>query len=123
MREVSPRSSTPMSFVQRKSGLLLSVALVCGLLAVAARAPRGIQHYREKRREVEILEQRNATLAAENRYRAQRIQRLQHDRQAQELVIRERLKKINPGEVQFVDGDPGDKAEAPSAPSSAAPSR
>ena len=41
-------------------------------------------------------------MAAENKRKQERIEKLEHDRSVQELEIRKRLKLLHPGETQFI---------------------
>jgi cell division protein FtsB len=84
---------------------LAAIAALAGLAAYATimlRGPQGLSALAEKRREVRELEERNATLMRDNEAKRQRIERLKHDRSAQEVEIRKRLKLQRPGETSFV---------------------
>jgi cell division protein FtsB len=95
-----------MKWVARKSGVWVLIAVIAIFTVIAFRGPNGVPVLREKRREVQLLQEQNATLAAENERRKQRIERLKNSRAEQELEIRERLKLLKPGETQFVLPDP-----------------
>ena len=69
---------------------------------VAFRGPNGMPALMEKRQQIMALQEVNATLAAENQRKADRIKKLENDRSAQELEIRKRLKLLHPGETQFI---------------------
>ena len=65
----------------------------------------------KKRQDITVLQEQNATLAAENQRKVERIEKLEHDRAVQELEIRKRLKLLHPGETQFIlpDQKPAEK--------------
>jgi cell division protein FtsB len=93
---------------------LAALAALVGLAAYATimlRGPQGLSALAEKRREVRQLEETNADLMRDIEAQKQRIERLKHDRSAQELEIRKRLKLQHAGETSFVLPD------APNAPS------
>ena len=69
---------------------------------MAFRGPNGVPALMEKRRQISVLQEQNATLAAENKRKQDRIEKLEHDRSVQELEIRKRLKLLHPGETQFI---------------------
>ena len=84
---------------------LAALAALAGLAAYATimlRGPQGLSALAEKRREVRELEEKNANLMRDIELKRQRIERLKHDRSAQELEIRKRLKLQRPGETSFV---------------------
>ena len=56
----------------------------------------------EKRRQITAMQEQNATLAADNQRKRERIEKLDKDRAVQELEIRKRLKLLHPGETQFI---------------------
>ena len=91
----------PRSFLRP----LAALAALAGLAAYATimlRGPQGLSALAEKRREVRQLEEKNANLMRDNEAKRQRIERLKHDRSAQEVEIRKRLKLQRPGETSFV---------------------
>jgi cell division protein FtsB len=77
------------------------------------RGPQGLSALAEKRREVRQLEEKNANLVRDNDAKRLRIERLKHDRSAQEVEIRKRLKLQRPGETSFVLPD---QPNAPASP-------
>jgi cell division protein FtsB len=77
------------------------------------RGPQGLSALAEKRREVRQLEEKNADLVRDNDAKRLRIERLKHDRSAQEVEIRKRLKLQRPGETSFVLPD---QPNAPASP-------
>jgi cell division protein FtsB len=94
--------------------IVYSVAFV--LLGVygyfTLRGPQGIPALLEKRRQVRQLEEENANLARENDYKRERIRKLNESASQQEIEIRDKLKKLRPGETEFI---------LPEAPKLAAP--
>lgn len=91
-----------MNGLLQKTALLLLVLVVSAWGIVALRGPNGISALNEKRRQVRELQEKNATAAAENQRRRERIEQLKSSRPAQDLEIRERLKLLRPGETQFI---------------------
>jgi cell division protein FtsB len=84
---------------------LAGLAALAGLTAYATimlRGPQGLSALAEKQREVRELQEKNANLMRDNEAKRQRIERLKHDRSAQEIEIRKRLKLQRPGETSFV---------------------
>jgi cell division protein FtsB len=95
---------------------LAALAALAGLAAYATimlRGPQGLSALAEKRREVRQLEEKNADLVRDNDAKRLRIERLKHDRSAQEVEIRKRLKLQRPGETSFVLPD---QPNAPASP-------
>lgn len=86
----------------KKSGKLLVMVLALTYAVIALRGPRGLPSLAEKRRQVQDLQEQNASLAADNQRKRDRIELLKTSRPAQELEIRERLKLLRPGETQFI---------------------
>jgi cell division protein FtsB len=91
-----------MNLLSRNAGLCILLAIVAAFVMMALRGPTGVPALMHKRREIQLLQERNATLAAENDRKRQRIEKLKHDPDEQQLMIRERLKLLKPGETQFV---------------------
>jgi cell division protein FtsB len=101
-----------MKSLLQKSGLLLTVLAVMAYGVVALRGPNGITALAGKREMVRKMQEENASINAENKRRRERIELLKHDRAAQDLAIRERLKLLRPGETQFILPE-APKTEAP----------
>src|SRR4051794_20216064 len=91
-----------MKHLLRKSGYLIAFALVGSYAVIAFRSPQGMPALIERRKQVHALQEVNATLAAENQRKRERIEKLKHSKTEQELEIRERLKLGKPGETQFI---------------------
>jgi cell division protein FtsB len=101
--------------VARRGAYVVAAAAV-GLYGwVALRGPQGVQALLEKRRTIRQLEEQNATMAAENQRRRDRIRRLEENSSEQEMEIRKQLKLLRPGETTFILPD------APKNPSSENP--
>ena len=66
------------------------------------RGPQGIPALVEKRKFIRDLEVENANLARENELRTQRLHKLESSPSEQEKVIREKLKKLQPDDTEFV---------------------
>src|SRR5260370_37889242 len=85
-------------------GILYSAAFV--LLGVygyfTLRGPQGLPALLEKRRQVRQLEEENANLIRENENKRERIRKLNESVSQQEIEIRDKLKKLRPGETEFI---------------------
>lgn len=99
-----------MKQVLQKSGGIAAAVVLCLYAVMALRGPNGMAALAAKRRQVQALQEQNATLAAENAEKRKRIELLKNDPATQELEIRERLKLVKPGETQFLI--PGGKSDA-----------
>jgi cell division protein FtsB len=66
------------------------------------RGPQGIHALQDKRAQIRALEEQNATLARTVEEKKQRIEKLLHDPDTQELEIRKRTKMQRQGDTQFV---------------------
>lgn len=88
--------------------LLTRFAYVAATLTIAAyvffalRGPQGIPGLMEKRKQIQVLEKRNAARAREIEQMRQRLTRLRDSQTDQELEIRRRLKLVKPDEKVFV---------------------
>lgn len=91
-----------MNGLLQKTGYVVVLAVIGTYALSAFRGPNGVQALMEKRRQISALQEHNATLAADNQRMADRIEKLKHDRNLQELEIRKRLKLLRPGETQFI---------------------
>ncbi len=91
-----------MKLLLRKSGYIVAFALIGSYAMIALRGPQGMPALMERRKHVRELQEVNATLAAENQRKRERIEKLKHSKAEQELEIRERLKLGKPGETQFI---------------------
>lgn len=91
-----------MNPLLRKAGILVCTGMVCAYAIVTFRGPHGIPALMEKRRQIEALQEENATLGADNQRRALRVEQLGKHRATQQLEIRKRLKLLKPGETQFI---------------------
>lgn len=94
-----PQSSPGHSL--RRLSYAVALVLVAAYFWIAFRGPRGVPALLEKRRDIEMLQEQNANLSREIEARKDRIRRLEHDRNEQERLIRERLKLQRPGETTF----------------------
>jgi cell division protein FtsB len=109
-----------MKDLLRKSGLFLTLLLVIVYAVIALRGPNGVNALAEKREQIRKLQEENASLTADNERKRERIELLKHDRDAQELAIREKLKLLRPGETQFILPD-APKEETPAGESEPKP--
>ena len=103
-----------MKQVLQKSGGIALGLVLCLYGLMALRGPNGMAALAEKRRQVQALQEQNATLAAENAEKRKRIELLKNDPGTQELEIRDRLKLVKPGETQFLI--PGGKSDTYATP-------
>lgn len=81
-------------------GLALVVSVAYAF--VTMRGPHGIAAYLEKRHQIQILEEGNATLTRENQLKTEYIQRLEKSKEEQELEIRRKLHLLKPNEKVFM---------------------
>jgi cell division protein FtsB len=117
--EVSSRAPSHqfrISAITRRTGYIVVVGVVVIYGLVALRGPQGISALLDKRREVRMLEEQNAALAAENERRRERIQRLEQNSTEQEMEIRKQLKLLRPGETTFILEDPPKPSAPPDEP-------
>jgi cell division protein FtsB len=78
-------------------------ALVFAGYAIATLAgPRGYAAWRDKERQIQVLEKQNAELARQNEAERQRIDLVNGNAAEQEKVIQDRLKLVHPGEKVYV---------------------
>lgn len=66
------------------------------------RGPQGVPALLDKRKQVRQLEEENANLIRENDKKRERIRKLTESAGQQEIAIRDKLKKLRPGETEFV---------------------
>jgi cell division protein FtsB len=99
-----------MKFLIRKSGFVVLFAVIGAYGVIVLRGPNGIPALVEKRKEIQTLQELNASLAADNERKRVRIEKLKHSRAEQELEIRERLKLLRPGEIQIIVPEQPDTA-------------
>ena len=66
------------------------------------RGPQGIPALLDKRKQVRQLEEDNANLIRENDKKRERIRKLTESAGQQEIEIRDKLKKLRPGETEFI---------------------
>lgn len=85
-----------------KIGYALAILLAVGYAFFTLRGPQGIPALAEKRRQIQQLEERNATLAREIEVKRERIGRLRESPSLQELEIRQRLKLVQPEERVYI---------------------
>ncbi len=81
---------------------MLAVGLVAAYGWVAMRGPQGVGALLEKRREIQELQDKNATAAREVERRRERIRRLKESQSEQDMEIRKQLKLLRPGETTFI---------------------
>jgi cell division protein FtsB len=107
-----------MNVLLRRLGLLLVMLLLAAYAAVVLRGPNGLTALAARRQAIRELQEKNASLEADNKRKRERIELLKHNRETQDLEIREKLKLVRPGEEQVIlDGD------APNPPAPAAPTK
>lgn len=91
-----------MKFAQARYVYIFAFLVVAGYAIVTLRGPTGVPGLWEKRRQIELLEKRNAALALENDRKREHIRRLSNNPAEQELEIRQRLKLVRPDEKVYV---------------------
>ena len=84
---------------------ILGVLLACVCVFFGLRAPDGYATWMQRRAQIRELEKNNGKLAKENQLKRERIQKLLEDRGEVDKEIRERMKKLKPGETQFIIQD------------------
>jgi cell division protein FtsB len=102
-----------MNFFLRRTGYFAALGIVGVYALIAFRGPQGVPVLREKRKEIQSLQEQNADLIREIDYRRKRIERLRTSQAEQEMEIRDRLKLLRPGETSFILPDQP-KTETPS---------
>lgn len=91
-----------MRFTPARYFYALAFLVIAGYAIFTLRGPTGVPGLLEKRREIEVLEKRNAALAQENERKREHIQRLTSNPAEQELEIRQRLKLVHPDEKVYI---------------------
>lgn len=91
-----------MRFVSARYIYVLAFLVVASYAIFTLRGPTGIPGLIEKRRQIELLDKRNAALAQEIERKREHIQRLTNNPAEQELEIRQRLKLVRPDEKVYV---------------------
>jgi cell division protein FtsB len=105
-----------MNGILRRLALLLALLLIAAYAVVVLRGPNGLTALAARRQAIRELQEKNASLEADNKRKRERIELLKHDRETQDYEIREKLKLIRPGEEQVIlDGE----APKPAQPSPA----
>jgi cell division protein FtsB len=89
--------------------MIFLVAVGCAFLAF----PQGMHAWREKQREIQEMEQRNASLARQVQREKDYINRLKSNPASQELEIRKRLKLLHPEEKVYIMSDSERPAQPP----------
>ena len=79
------------------------------------RGPQGLPALLQKRQQVRQLEEENANLIRENDKKRDRIRKLTESAGQQEIEIRDKLKKLRPGETEFILPEPPREAPVPQA--------
>lgn len=94
------------SALMNKAFQRISYACAFALIGVYAyvvlRGPQGIPVLLEKRQMIRDLQEHNAMLQRENQYRRDRIQKLEHNPESQEMEIRKQLHMLRQGETSFI---------------------
>ena len=86
----------------RRGALSVACTIMVGYCVTVFRGPQGFATLQQKREELRLLQEENATLAQEIQRKRERIERLRDSAAEQELVIRERLKMSRPGETTYI---------------------
>lgn len=95
---------------------IAAIAALAGLSAYATimlKGPQGLNALSEKHHQISVLEETNADLQRDIDAKRQRIDRLKHDQETQELEIRKRLKRGKEGEMHFILPDAHPETIAP----------
>ncbi len=91
-----------MNFASRRIAYMAAVALLGVYGFYTLRGPHGISALFDQRRQIRQLEDENATLSRENEYKRDRIRKLNESKSQVEIEIRDKLKKLLPGETEFI---------------------
>lgn len=91
-----------MRFSPARYVYLVAFLVMAGYAILTLRGPSGVPGLWEKRRQIEVMEKRNAALAQDNEHKREHIQRLSNNPAEQELEIRQRLKLIHPDEKVYI---------------------
>jgi len=91
-----------MRFAPARYVYVVAFLVVAGYAIFTLRGPAGVPGLMEKRRQIELLEKRNAALAQDNERKREHIQRLSNNPAEQELEIRQRLKLVRPDEKVYI---------------------
>ena len=104
-----------MNLLLRRLGVLLALLLAAAYAVVVLRGPNGVTALAARRQQIRMLQEKNASLEADNKRKRERIELLKHHRETLDYEIREKLKLVKPGEQQvIVDGTaPPPAATAP----------
>ena len=97
----------------RRLGLLAALLLIAAYAVVVLRGPNGLTALAARREAIRQLQERNASLEADNKRKRERIELLKHDRETQDYEIREKLKLMRPGEEQVILEGDASTAEEP----------
>ncbi|MGI8744482.1 MAG: FtsB family cell division protein [Bryobacteraceae bacterium] len=91
-----------MTTLYRRILYTAAVALLGAYGYFTLRGPQGISALMEKRNQIRQLEEENAAMARENDRKRERIRKLGESVSQLKLEIRDKTKKILPGETEFV---------------------
>jgi len=91
-----------MRFSPGRLAYVLAFVIVAGYALFTLRA--GVPALLEKRRQIDSMEKRNASLALEIQRKREHIRRLTDDPAEQDLEIRQRLKLVQPGDKVYILG-------------------
>lgn len=91
-----------MTTVYRRILYTAAVALLGVYGFFTLRGPQGISALMEKRNQIRRLEEENAAMARDNEYKRERIRKLGESTSQLQIEIRDKTKKILPGEMEFV---------------------
>jgi cell division protein FtsB len=96
-----------MNHLLRRLCLLLILLLIAAYAVAVLRGPNGLTALAARRQQIREMQEKNASLEADNKRKRERIELLKHHRETLDYEIREKLKLVKPGEEQvIVDGEP-----------------
>lgn len=107
-----------MNAIFRRLGVAAALLVIAAYAMVVLRGPNGLTALAARRQAIRELQEKNATLEAENSRKRERIELLKHNPETQDYEIREKLKLVRPGEEQVILDGEAPKPAAP-APASA----
>ncbi len=91
-----------LSSLLRPLAAVVTLACLGAYATIMLRGPQGLNALTEKHREIRSLEEQNANMQRDIQAKKDRIARLQHDPNTQELEVRKRMKMQREGETKFV---------------------
>lgn len=94
-----------MNVLLRRLALVLILLLMAAYAVVVLRGPNGLTALAARRQQIREMQEKNASLEADNKRKRERIQLLKNNKETLDFEIRDKLKLVQPGDQQvIVDG-------------------